>query len=132
MLQVLDPSAIRRWSRLAAETLGKAREEIDALNVFPVPDGDTGTNLYLTMLSAAEALDGLPGDADAATTWRTLAQGAMIGARGQLRSHRQPGAARSRRGAEGGRGLRRRPRAGPGQSRRTGPRGGVRPVEGTV
>ncbi|MGC5010957.1 DAK2 domain-containing protein [Streptosporangium sp. DT93] len=82
MLQVLDPAAVRRWSRLAAETLGRGREEIDALNVFPVPDGDTGTNLHLTMLSAAEALDGLPGDADAARTWQTLAQGALLGARG--------------------------------------------------
>ncbi|GIH78654.1 DAK2 domain-containing protein [Planobispora longispora] len=82
MLEVLDPPAVRRWSRLAAENLGRAREEIDALNVFPVPDGDTGTNLHLTMLSAAEALEGLPGDADAATTWRTLAQGALLGARG--------------------------------------------------
>ncbi|MEU4830481.1 DAK2 domain-containing protein [Streptosporangium sp. NPDC023615] len=82
MLQVLDPPAVRRWSRLAAETLGRGREEIDALNVFPVPDGDTGTNLHLTMLSAAEALDGLPGDADAARTWQALAQGALLGARG--------------------------------------------------
>ncbi|GAA3124029.1 DAK2 domain-containing protein [Planomonospora alba] len=82
MLEVFDPPAVRRWSRLAAETLGRVREEIDALNVFPVPDGDTGTNLHLTMLSAAEALDGLPPGADAATTWRTLVQGALIGARG--------------------------------------------------
>lgn len=82
MLQVLDPLAVRRWSRLAAETLGRAREEIDALNVFPVPDGDTGTNLHLTMLSAAEALDGLPADAGAEATWRALAQGALLGARG--------------------------------------------------
>ncbi|GIH92419.1 DAK2 domain-containing protein [Planobispora siamensis] len=82
MLQVLDPPAVRRWSRLAAETLGRAREEIDALNVFPVPDGDTGTNLHLTMLAATEALDALPGDADAATTWGELARGALLGARG--------------------------------------------------
>lgn len=82
MLQVLDPPSVRRWSRLAAETLGKAREEIDALNVFPVPDGDTGTNLHLTMLSAAEALDGLPADAGAEATWQALAQGALLGARG--------------------------------------------------
>ncbi|WP_433365800.1 DAK2 domain-containing protein [Streptosporangium sp. CA-115845] len=82
MLQVLDPPSVRRWSRLAAETLGKAREEIDALNVFPVPDGDTGTNLHLTMLSAAEALDGLPADAGTAATWQALAQGALLGARG--------------------------------------------------
>jgi dihydroxyacetone kinase-like predicted kinase len=81
-LQILDPKAVRRWSRLCADALGRARAEIDALNVFPVPDGDTGTNLHLTMLSAAEALDALPGDADAETTWRTLAHGALLGARG--------------------------------------------------
>src|SRR4051812_11332323 len=63
MLDVLDPLAVRRWFRHCADALGRARAEIDALNVFPVPDGDTGTNLHLTLLSAAEALDGLPGDA---------------------------------------------------------------------
>ncbi|MBB5627847.1 hypothetical protein BJ981_003546 [Sphaerisporangium krabiense] len=52
------------------------------MNVFPVPDGDTGTNLHLTMLSAAEALDGLPAEADGARTWRALARGALLGARG--------------------------------------------------
>ncbi|WP_248958182.1 DAK2 domain-containing protein [Sphaerisporangium perillae] len=81
-LQTLDPPAVRRWSRVCADALGRARTEIDALNVFPVPDGDTGTNLHLTMLSAADALDGLPGDADAEITWHTLAHGALIGARG--------------------------------------------------
>jgi DAK2 domain fusion protein YloV len=82
MLDVLDPPAVRRWFRHCADALGKARAEIDALNVFPVPDGDTGTNLHLTLLSAAEALDGLPGDAGRDTTWRTLARGALLGARG--------------------------------------------------
>lgn len=82
MLKVLDPSAVRRWCRLAAEALGQARAEIDALNVFPVPDGDTGTNLHLTMLSAAEAIEALPEDADGDVTWRTLAYGALLGARG--------------------------------------------------
>ncbi|MDP9865546.1 MULTISPECIES: DAK2 domain-containing protein [Streptosporangium] len=132
MLQVLDPPAVRRWSRLAAETLGKAREEIDALNVFPVPDGDTGTNLHLTMLSAAEALDGLPGDADAATTWQTLAQGALLGARGNsgvivsqaLRGLAEVLRAAEGRGADLGRGLVRAAELA---------RGAVaRPVEGTV
>src|SRR5688572_31774556 len=56
-MEVLDPPAVRRWARLAADTLGRARAEIDALNVFPVADGDTGTNLHLTMLSAAEAVE---------------------------------------------------------------------------
>ncbi|MEU8247996.1 DAK2 domain-containing protein [Nonomuraea sp. NPDC048916] len=81
-MEVLDPPRVRRWARLAAEALGKARAEIDALNVFPVADGDTGTNLHLTMLSAAEAVEALPDDVDVAVVWQTLAYGALVGARG--------------------------------------------------
>ncbi|MFI6298076.1 DAK2 domain-containing protein [Nonomuraea sp. NPDC050790] len=81
-MQVLEPPAVRRWSRLAADSLGRARADIDALNVFPVADGDTGTNLYLTMLSAAEAVESLPDDVDAAVVWQTLSYGALVGARG--------------------------------------------------
>ncbi|MQY03070.1 DAK2 domain-containing protein [Actinomadura macrotermitis] len=82
MGEVLDGAAVRRWSRLAAEALGRTRGEIDALNVFPVPDGDTGTNLHLTVLAAADAVAELPEGAGGAATWRALAQGALIGARG--------------------------------------------------
>ncbi|MFC7719489.1 DAK2 domain-containing protein [Nonomuraea recticatena] len=81
-MEVLDPPAVRRWARLAADTLGRARAEIDALNVFPVADGDTGTNLHLTMLSAAEAVEALPDDMGAAVVWQTMAYGALVGARG--------------------------------------------------
>ncbi|WP_433516117.1 DAK2 domain-containing protein [Nonomuraea sp. CA-143628] len=81
-MEVLDPPAVRRWARLAADALGGARAEIDALNVFPVADGDTGTNLHLTVLSAAEAVEALPDDVDAAVMWQTLSYGALIGARG--------------------------------------------------
>jgi DAK2 domain fusion protein YloV len=79
---VLDATAVRRWCVLAAHALGETRVEIDALNVFPVPDGDTGTNLHLTVCAAAEAVGDLPGDADTATIWRALARGALFGARG--------------------------------------------------
>ncbi|GAA2107752.1 DAK2 domain-containing protein [Kitasatospora saccharophila] len=85
MLDTLDAPAVRTWCRLALAALGQAREEIDALNVYPVPDGDTGTNLYLTVESAAEALDAVfaaaeePGLAVAAAA---AARGALIGARG--------------------------------------------------
>ncbi|GAA4074780.1 DAK2 domain-containing protein [Nonomuraea soli] len=82
MSTVLDPPAVRRWARLSADTLGRARAEIDALNVFPVADGDTGTNLHMTMLSAAEAVESLPDDVDAAVVWQTLSYGALVGARG--------------------------------------------------
>lgn len=55
--QTLDALAVRAWCGLALEALGRAREEIDAINVYPVADGDTGTNLYLTVESAAGAVE---------------------------------------------------------------------------
>ncbi|MFC4906247.1 DAK2 domain-containing protein [Actinomadura gamaensis] len=82
MGEVLDGAAVRRWCALAAEALGRTRAEIDALNVFPVPDGDTGTNLHLTVLAAADAIQALPPDASTEEVWRTLARGALLGARG--------------------------------------------------
>ncbi len=79
-----DLEALRRFADLAVEGLGAAREEIDALNVYPVPDGDTGTNMFLTVESAAaamsEALAQCPGDLRAALT--AYARGALLGARG--------------------------------------------------
>lgn len=57
MLETLDAPAVRTWCRLALSALGQAREEIDALNVYPVPDGDTGTNLFLTVESATAAVE---------------------------------------------------------------------------
>ncbi|GAA3108121.1 hypothetical protein GCM10020001_027690 [Nonomuraea salmonea] len=119
-MKILDPPAVRRWARLAADALGQARTEIDALNVFPVADGDTGTNLHLTMLSAAEAVESLPEDVDAAVVWQTLSYGALMGGARQLGGDRQPGAARPRRGAEG----RLRPAGGAAQSGRARQGGG--------
>jgi hypothetical protein len=93
----LDATAVRSWCRLSLRALGRAREEIDAINVYPVADGDTGTNLYLTVESAAQAVeavfdahatypegaDGADGRAPSfAEAFRALAHGALIGARG--------------------------------------------------
>ncbi|WP_037803040.1 DAK2 domain-containing protein, partial [Streptomyces resistomycificus] len=86
-----DALAVRTWCGLALRALGRAREEIDAINVYPVADGDTGTNLYLTVESAVAAVEAVftgheaglptaePALADAA---RAMAHGALIGARG--------------------------------------------------
>ncbi|MFJ2112719.1 MULTISPECIES: DAK2 domain-containing protein [unclassified Streptomyces] len=89
MPQTLDAAAVRSWCSLALDALGREREEIDAINVYPVADGDTGTNLYLTVESAARAVEavfdahetggGVPAPADAV---RAMAHGALIGARG--------------------------------------------------
>jgi hypothetical protein len=70
---------------IAVDALGAAREEIDALNVYPVPDGDTGTNMYLTVSAARdavrEATGGDPG-ADLGEALAAFSRGALLGARG--------------------------------------------------
>ncbi|NUR10009.1 MAG: DAK2 domain-containing protein, partial [Nocardioidaceae bacterium] len=82
----LDLPTVLRFSELALEALGAAREEIDALNVYPVPDSDTGTNLYLTFEAAHEALLDAVGDdpatADLRAALHAFARGALLGARG--------------------------------------------------
>jgi uncharacterized protein len=82
VLEVLDAEAIRDWSRAAVLSLDVHRAEIDELNVFPVPDGDTGTNLALTIRAAADALAADPGAADAGDALRIFAHGAVLGAQG--------------------------------------------------
>jgi DAK2 domain fusion protein YloV len=56
VLTSLDAAAVRRWCEAGLEALRRHQREIDDLNVFPVPDGDTGTNLVLTFTSAYEAV----------------------------------------------------------------------------
>lgn len=77
----LDAGIVLNWSRAGLEALAAAREEIDALNVFPVPDGDTGTNLYLTMESAVAHAE-KAADGDLANVARAVAHGALLGAKG--------------------------------------------------
>lgn len=74
---------LARFVDLATDALGAAREEIDALNVYPVPDGDTGTNLHLTVSAARDALTAArEAGADRETALEALARGALVGARG--------------------------------------------------
>ncbi len=81
MLEALDTYAVRRWCALSVAALRRHEQEINDLNVYPVPDGDTGTNLLLTMCSAQDAIAGLPDDASR-DTLAALARGALLGARG--------------------------------------------------
>jgi DAK2 domain fusion protein YloV len=79
-----DLDVVRRFADLAVEGLSAAREEIDALNVYPVPDGDTGTNMFLTVEAARDALVAAlvdhPDDLRAAM--QAYSRGALLGARG--------------------------------------------------
>ncbi|MFC4021342.1 DAK2 domain-containing protein [Micromonospora sp. GCM10011542] len=88
MLDTLDAAAVRRWCAGGLAALKRHQGEIDQLNVYPVPDGDTGTNLVLTLTSAQQALamdlDTLPDGGSTAHghALRLMARGALLGARG--------------------------------------------------
>jgi len=74
-------STVLSFIDLAVDALAGAREEIDALNVYPVPDGDTGTNMYLTMAAARDAVRDR-GATDRAEVFEVFTRGALLGARG--------------------------------------------------
>ena len=66
----------------ASKTLTGRKEEINRLNVFPVPDGDTGTNMSLTIESVVKNLAALPIGAAGADIRKAITTGALMGARG--------------------------------------------------
>ena len=66
----------------AAKALDARKDEINRLNVFPVPDGDTGTNMSLTLAMVVENLAALPIGASSADKRRAITTGALMGARG--------------------------------------------------
>jgi len=78
--QTLSIGVLRRWARSGLHALGAARAEIDDLNVYPIPDGDTGTNMYLTWEAACGALP--EDDTSFAETVAAFSRGALLGARG--------------------------------------------------
>jgi len=84
VLEDLGGPELRRWLRASWRGLGRERAEIDALNVFPVPDGDTGTNLQLTVeaVVAQAGPDDASGESAAGPALAALARSALAGARG--------------------------------------------------
>ncbi|KYH43304.1 DAK2 domain-containing protein [Branchiibius sp. NY16-3462-2] len=82
-LRSLDATALRRWAVIARAGLAAAANTIDALNVFPVPDADTGTNLLLTFEQAllAERF-AVSADAGIAELTDSFARAAVLSARG--------------------------------------------------
>ena len=77
----LRPSDLARMLRVATDWLGVYREQVNALNVYPVPDGDTGTNMHLTMQSVRRELDTCD-ESSMASVARAISYGALLGARG--------------------------------------------------
>lgn len=133
VLEALDTAAVRRWSAAAVTRLAVHRDEIDALNVFPVPDSDTGSNLLATVRGADDALRALADPASVGDALSALAGGAAraaVGNSGFLASQLLRGFAETAEGvvAVGAAQLAAGLRAGADLARRA----VVAPVEGTL
>jgi DAK2 domain fusion protein YloV len=131
-LSPIDGQALKRLVEAGLTWLRANQQVVNALNVFPVPDGDTGTNMVLTMQSAYNEIDqlGIRGIGEMAAA---ISQGALMGARGNsgvILSQLWRGFARALHGHE--------TLDGPGlvhafaDARDTAYKGVVRPVEGTI
>ena len=80
-MDMIDGKIFRGMLESGCANLNNRRKEVDALNVFPVPDGDTGTNMSLTFTSGMSEVR-KSGSEDLPTVAKTLARGMLMGARG--------------------------------------------------
>ena len=75
-------NVIRSCFPVAAQVVADKAEEINKLNVFPVPDGDTGTNMSLTLGTVVKEVEALPAGASMADVAKAITHGSLMGARG--------------------------------------------------
>ena len=80
-LNTVDASLLKRMFLTGAKNLEAQKEVINELNVFPVPDGDTGTNMTLTIMSAVKEISQMP-DASMQSVSKAISSGSLKGARG--------------------------------------------------
>lgn len=81
MIQYIDGKQLRDMFVSGANNLQNNKDLVDKLNVFPVPDGDTGTNMSLTISYAMKELSKVEGD-DITNIGKALSKGSLMGARG--------------------------------------------------
>ena len=75
-------SVVRTCFPVAAKVVADRAEEINRLNVFPVPDGDTGTNMSLTLNTVVREVEALPASATMDDVSKAITHGSLMGARG--------------------------------------------------
>ncbi|GAB4083505.1 hypothetical protein GCM10028784_01350 [Myceligenerans cantabricum] len=78
----IDAGLVRRWVHGATDALRRERAALDRVNVFPVADADTGTNMYLTLREGDRAVRAAPDDATGVDLLAAAARAALLGARG--------------------------------------------------
>ena len=81
MMNNINAKALKEMLISGANNLQNNKELVDKLNVFPVPDGDTGTNMSLTIASAIKELNKVS-DEDITSIGKSIAKGSLMGARG--------------------------------------------------
>lgn len=81
-LQEIDAKMLAKMFLAGAQNLENKKEWINELNVFPVPDGDTGTNMTMTIMSAAKEVSALGENAEMAAICKAISSGSLRGARG--------------------------------------------------
>ena len=80
-IKTIDAKVLSRMFLAGAKNLEAKKEWINELNVFPVPDGDTGTNMTMTIMSAAAEVSALT-EPDMETLAKAISSGSLRGARG--------------------------------------------------
>lgn len=80
--EALDGAALRRVFAAASDHLRDSAKAVDAINVYPVPDGDTGSNMSATLREAIERARVLDGEISVGSVLQAIARGALYGARG--------------------------------------------------
>lgn len=75
-------NVVRHCFPIAAAAVAQRAEEINKLNVFPVPDGDTGTNMSLTLKTVVGEVEALPANASMEQVAKAITHGSLMGARG--------------------------------------------------
>ena len=80
-LKYLGGALLRKMAKGGARQLGSNADEVNKLNVFPVPDGDTGDNMRMTIESGIAAIENIDSD-DLAEVMKALSHGMLLGARG--------------------------------------------------
>ena len=81
-LNTIDAKMLAKMFLAGAKNLESKKEWINELNVFPVPDGDTGTNMTLTIMSAAKEVSALGENPDVDSLCKAISSGSLRGARG--------------------------------------------------
>ncbi|MHA2358509.1 MAG: DAK2 domain-containing protein [Candidatus Heimdallarchaeaceae archaeon] len=77
----IDGVTLKKMMLSAASNLEQTKEHLNAINVFPIPDGDTGVNLFLTMRTVIEQFDGVD-SASIAEVAQLITKGSFLGAKG--------------------------------------------------